>query len=386
MPRTATALDDGSDVSAASAVEAGLWFVTDTEVGIARRKRGKLFCYVDPDGREVRNDKTLARIRSLAIPPAWTDVWICPRARGHIQATGRDKRKRKQYRYHPEWRRVRDEAKFDRLVEFARALPKLRRVVNKDMSAPGLGRRKVLATVVHLLESTLIRVGNREYARSNKSFGLTTLQDRHVSIKGARIYFRFKGKTGKNWRLTHTHARVARIVRTCQELPGQHLFQYEDEGGETCAVTSQDVNDYLREVTGLPVSAKDFRTWAGTVLAAMALKEFDKVDSETAAKAHIRAAIEAVATRLGNTASICRKCYVHPEVLSCYLEGSLRESLSDKIKHELKRNISNFTPEEAATLALLHTRLARSIGNGMRASRARSRRVRGASDASAAVL
>lgn len=346
--------------SAANAEDAGLQFVADSEPGFSRRKRGKLFCYVDPDGREIRDLKTVNRIRALAIPPAWTDVWICPRADGHIQATGRDARRRKQYRYHSDWQRVRDEAKFDRLLAFGRLLPELRTAIGRDMARPGVGREKVLATVVHLLETTLIRVGNREYARANKSFGLTTLQDRHVSVKNGCIYFKFKGKTGKEWRLAHSHKRVARIVRTCQELPGQHLFQYEDDDGTLHAVTSQDVNAYLREITGMPVSAKDFRTWAGTVLAAMALSEFDKVDSQTAAKANIRAAIEAVATRLGNTASICRKCYVHPEVLTCYLDGSLRETLSRRVHQGLKHDLDHLPPEEAATLALLHARLNRS--------------------------
>lgn len=344
---------------AATAEDAGLKFVTDAEPGIARVKHGKLFRYIGPDGRVVRDDKTMGRIRSLAIPPAWTEVWICPRADGHIQATGRDARKRKQYRYHADWQRVRDEAKFDRLMAFGRLLPKIRRAIDRDMSRPGIGRRKVLATVVHLLETTLIRVGNREYVRANKSFGLTTLQDRHVSIKGSRIYFKFKGKTGKEWRLEHTHARVARIVRSCQDLPGQHLFQYEDDEAEVRKVTSQDVNAYLRDITGLPVSAKDFRTWAGTVMAAMALREFDKVDSQAAAKANIRAAIEAVAQRLGNTATICRKCYVHPEILTCYLEGALRDVLGRKVRKELKGEIAALPPEEAATLALLHARLNR---------------------------
>lgn len=344
-------------VWSASAEDAGLRFINDSEPGWERRKRGKLFAYIGVDGREIRDRHTVERIRALAIPPAWTDVWICRHANGHIQATGRDARGRKQYRYHPDWHQVRNEAKFDRLLAFARALPKLRAVVDVDMKSAGLGERKVLATIVHLLETTLIRVGNQEYARSNKSFGLTTLQDRHVKINGAQIYFRFAGKTGKEWRLTHKHARVARIVRTCQELPGQHLFQYENSEGGTSAVTSQQVNEYLREVSGLPISAKDFRTWAGTVLAAMALNEFDKVDSEAAANGNIRRAIETVAARLGNTASICRKCYIHPEVLSCYLEGSLQEALRETVRSELKSNISNLAPEEAATLALLHARL-----------------------------
>ena len=347
------------DPSEVAAEEAGLRFVSDASPGISRTKWTKLFRYAGPDGHLIRDQRTLARILALAIPPAWTDVWICPQADGHIQATGRDARGRKQYRYHADWQRVRDEAKFDRLMAFGRLLPKLRRTIKRDMSRTGIGRRKVLATVTHLLETTLIRVGNREYARANKSFGLTTLQDRHVSVRGTRIFFKFKGKTGKEWRLEHTHARVARIVRTCQDLPGQHLFQYEDDDGTAREVTSQDVNSYLREVTGMPISAKDFRTWTGTVLAAMALSEFDKVDTQAAAKANVRAAIASVAQRLGNTATICRKCYVHPEVLACYLEGALRDTLKRNVRNELRDDIAKLPSEEAATLALLHARLSR---------------------------
>lgn len=340
-----------------TAQEAGLRFVNDSEPGISRRQVGKTFRYLGADGR-IEDAATMARIRSLAIPPAWTDVWIAPRANAHIQATGRDARNRKQYRYHPDWMRARNDAKFDRLIAFGRALPAFRTAMRRHMAEPGLGRRKVLATVAHLLETTLIRVGNREYAKANKSFGLTTLLDRHVSIDGSQIRFKFRGKTGKEWCLKHSHRRVARIVQSCQDLPGQHLFQYEDEDGEARQVTSQDVNDYLREVTGMAVSAKDFRTWAGTVLAAMALREYDRVDSQTAA--NIRRAIEAVAARLGNTATICRKCYVHPEVLACYLEGSLIDTLNQKIRAELKNDLAELPPEEAATLALLHSRLSAS--------------------------
>lgn len=345
--------------SAATAEDAGLKFVSDTGPGISRTKPAKLFRYTGPDGHVVRDHSTLARILALAVPPAWTDVWICPRADGHIQATGRDARGRKQYRYHADWHRVRDEAKFDRLIAFGRLLPKIRRTIERDMSHPGFGRCKVLATITHLLETTLIRVGNREYARANNSFGLTTLQDRHVSVRGTRIFFRFKGKTGKEWRLEHMHPRVARIVRTCQDLPGQHLFQYEDVDGTPHEVTSQDVNNYLREITGMPISAKDFRTWTGTVLAATVLADFDKFDSPAAAKANVRAAIASVAKKLGNTATICRKCYVHPEVVACYLEGSLRKQLRRKVCSKLKSDVAKLPPEEAATLALLHKRLRR---------------------------
>lgn len=356
IPSNQPTIDTGTR-SRATAIDAGLRFVSDTDAGLTRVKHGKLFRYIDRDGKVVRDASTANRIRLLAIPPAWTDVWICRFPNGHIQATGRDARGRKQYRYHSEWQRARDEAKFDRLIAFGRALPKLRSKINRHMSRSGLGRTKVLATVTHLLEATLIRVGNREYARTNNSFGLTTLEDRHVSITGAKVFFRFKGKTGKEWRLEHSHARVARIVRRCQELPGQHLFQYEDDDGETREVTSQDVNDYLREITGMEVTAKDFRTWAGTVLAAMALAEFAKVDTKAAAKSNIRDAVGSVAARLGNTSTICRKCYIHPDVLTSYLEGSLRQTLSRKVGVELRRDLSRLPPAEAATLAFLHARL-----------------------------
>jgi DNA topoisomerase-1 len=345
--------------SLSAAKAAGLRFVSDDSKGIERRRRGKAFQYLLPSGATLNDRDELARIRKLAIPPAWTDVWICASPNGHIQATGRDARGRKQYRYHADWHRVRSEAKFDHLLTFARALPHIRDVVHREMSERGLGRRKVLATVVHLLETTLIRVGNREYARDNKSFGLTTLQDRHVEFSGSEVRFKFRGKSSKEWRLKVTDRRVARIVRSCQELPGQHLFQYEDDAGEICQISSADVNSYLREISGADVTAKDFRTWAGTVLAAMALKEFEQFDSETAAKRNIRAAIETVAARLGNTTTICRKCYVHPEVLNCYLEGTLVKTLTRKIRSELRDHAKHLSAEEAATLVLLHARLSR---------------------------
>jgi DNA topoisomerase I len=353
-------LDEGrcqslAEDSISSAEAAGLRFVSDESRGITRQRRGKAFQYRLPCGKPLKDRADLARIRKLAIPPAWTDVWICPSPAGHIQATGRDARGRKQYRYHADWNRVRDDAKYDRLLAFARALPRIRKTVHAHMSEGGLGRKKVLATVVHLLETTLVRVGNREYARDNKSYGLTTLQDRHVTFAGSEVRFKFRGKTGKEWRLKVSDRRVARIVRSCQELPGQHLFQYENDEGEVCQISSADVNEYLREIGGAEISAKDFRTWAGTVLAAMALAEFERFDSETAAKRNIRAAIAMVAARLGNTITICRKCYVHPEVLNCYLEGTLVKTLKQKIRKELREE--RLRPEEAATLMLLQSRL-----------------------------
>ena len=345
--------------SVASAEEAGLRFVADDERGITRLKSGKSFRYRAASGGAVKDAATLARIKSLVIPPAWTDVWICPRANGHIQATGRDARGRKQYRYHPDWTRVRDEAKFERLIEFGKALPKVRRTISRHMSERGLGQRKVLATVAYLLDTTLVRVGNREYARDNKSYGLTTLQDRHVTFSGSELRLQFRGKTGKEWKLKLSDRRAARIVRSCQELPGQHLFQYEDGEGVIRQVSSAHVNDYIRSIAGAEVTAKDFRTWAGTVLAAMALREFEPVEAEAVAKRNIRQAIEKVAARLGNTPAICRKCYVHPEVLTAYLDGKLAKLLQTAPDKALKRAFAALPAEEAATLLLLHVRTPR---------------------------
>jgi DNA topoisomerase-1 len=336
---------------------AGLSYASDAGPGIRRQSKGKSYSYRLQSGKVVRDGPTLRRIRELVIPPAWSDVWICPKANGHIQATGRDARGRKQYRYHADWSQSRDETKFNRIILFAKLLPKIRRTVRRHMRKRDLSREKVLATVVYLLENTLIRVGNAEYARTNKSYGLTTLKDGHVTFAGATAKFRFRGKTGKEWRVAVHDRRIARIVKGCQELPGQHLFQYEDEDGEPHPISSSDVNDYLRAVSGEDISAKDFRTWAGTVLAAAALSEFEAVDSDAVAKRNVRQAIEQVAMRLGNTPTICRKCYVHPEILSGYFEGELVDLLARKIEGELKLGLNTLSGAEAATLALLHRRL-----------------------------
>ncbi len=336
---------------------AGLIYVNDGDPGIERVPRGKSFFYRLTSGAAVKDASTLARVRALAIPPAWTDVWICKSPKGHIQATGRDDRGRKQYRYHAHWAQSRDETKFARLLSFAKVLPKIRKSVRRHMRRKGLDREKVLATVVYLLENTMIRVGNAEYARTNKSYGLTTLKDRHVSFTTSATKFRFRGKTGKEWQISVHDRRIARIVKGCQELPGQHLFQYEDKQGDARPITSSDVNEYLRTISGDDISAKDFRTWAGTVLAATALSEFEAFDSEAAAKRNVRRAIESVAMRLGNTPTICRKCYVHPEVFNGYLEGDLALLLTRKIEGELCQKLKDLSPAEAATLALLHRRL-----------------------------
>ena len=344
-----------------AARQAGLTYVDDAQPGIRREKRGDSFRYIGPRGNATKDRRTLIRIRSLAIPPAWTDVWICTREDGHLQATGRDARGRKQYRYHPEWRAVRDENKYGRLIAFAKALPKIRRRVARDLRRKGLTREKVLAAVVKLLETTLIRVGNDEYAKSNGSFGLTTMRDRHAQVRGAKIKFEFRGKSGKEHEIDLEDQRLARIVRACQDLPGQELFQYVDGDGQVRDIGSSDVNDYLREISGQDFTAKDFRTWAGTSLAAQALQEFEDFDSKAAAKRNITSAIERVAERLGNTTAICRKCYVHPAVIDAYMDRTLVETLKARTERELRESLKALCGEEAAVLALLQQRMERQI-------------------------
>jgi len=343
----------------ADAERAGLTYVSDEDPGLGRVTRGTGFAYRDARGRAIRDRDTTARIRRLAIPPAWTDVWICPSADGHIQATGRDARGRKQYRYHPEFMKARDATKYQRILDFAHALPAIRRRVSRDMAKPGLPFEKVVATVVHLLDSTLIRVGNADYARQNGSFGLTTLRDRHVAVERGALRFEFKGKSNKTWRLKLSDRRAARIVKSCQDLPGQHLFQFVDDDGSRRAVGSADVNRWLRDVSGRDITAKDFRTWAGTVLAAIALREFEAVDSDATAKANVREAIERVARRLGNTPTICRKCYVHPEILTSYLDGALALEVERRADAALRGDLADLKPEEIAVIAFLKARVRR---------------------------
>jgi len=344
---------------AAEAVEAGLRYVSDQTPGLRRQRRGERFKYLDAEGREIDAGATLDRIGRLAIPPAWTDVWICPRPNGHIQATGRDARGRKQYRYHDRWREFRDEDKYGRMLDFAKVLPRLRRRVARDVRRRGLPREKVLATVVRLLESTLMRVGNEEYARDNRSFGLTTLRGRHARVRGAHVAFVFRGKSGKEHEVGIEDRAIARIVKRCQDLPGQELFQYVDPDGSRHGIDSDGVNEYLRETTGQDFTAKDFRTWAGTVLAALALQELEQFDSETQAKRNVLEAIEKVARQLGNTRAVCRKCYVHPAVVDAYLDGSMAEILKGRAEAALQRSLHRLRPEEAAVLALLQQRLKR---------------------------
>jgi DNA topoisomerase-1 len=315
--------DDAATNGVAAARAAGLRYVTDSSPGYRRVPQNGGFRYVDAHGEPVKDEQVLARIRSLVIPPAWTDVWICAQANGHLQATGRDARGRKQYRYHARWRNVRDEAKYGRMASFGLALPSIRRAVDEALCLPGLPREKALATVVYLLEATLMRIGNEEYARENKSFGLTTLRNRHVRIAGSAVEFRFRGKSGVSHNVRVSDRRLARIIQRMRELPGQDLFQYLDEEGNVHAIGSADVNDYLREISGEDYTAKDFRTWAGTVLAALALREAAGFSSETEARRNIVRAIESVAERLGNTPAVCRKCYVHPGVLDAYLGGTV---------------------------------------------------------------
>ncbi|HYO08624.1 MAG TPA: hypothetical protein VER17_06590 [Tepidisphaeraceae bacterium] len=339
-----------------AAREAGLLYVSDDAPGYTRKKSGKGFVYVDQKGKPIRDEETLVRIRHLAIPPAYRDVWISPSPRGHIQAVGRDDRGRKQYRYHEKWREVRDENKYGRMVDFARALPRIRRQVARDLKLPGLPRAKVLAAVVRFMETTLIRVGNDEYARNNNSFGLTTLQDRHAKIARGKVKLEFRGKSGVEHEFEVEDPRLAEIAKKCQDLPGQELFQYVDPGGKVCDVGSQDVNDYLREITGESFTAKDFRTWYGTVLAATALQELEKFDSQAQAKKNIVRAVEAVAAKLGNTKAVCRKCYIHPEVFGAYMEGALVENVVRRAE-KLAASPAKLRPEEAAVLALLRRRL-----------------------------
>jgi DNA topoisomerase I len=339
--------------SAEAAEEAGLQYVGDDRPGYTRRAKGKDFEYLDTEGKKIRDEQRLLRIKRLAIPPAWTDVWICPSPNGHIQATGRDARGRKQYRYHERWREVRDENKFDRLALFAKALPNIRRRVAQDLKLPGLPRRKVLATIVRLLERTFIRIGNEEYARENKSFGLTTLKNRHVRVKGAQVRFRFRGKSGRHHEVDVNDRRVAKVIAKCQDLPGQDLFQYFDEEGEVQNVTSQDVNEHLREIGGEDFTTKDFRTWGGTVLAAIALSTQGNFETRKQAKSNIRTAICAVAEFLGNTPAVCRKCYVHPVVVEAYLNHTRIAGLNGAGKR-LKQ--PDLRAAERAVLKFLHTR------------------------------
>ncbi len=335
-----------------SARAAGLRHVTDALPGISRQRSGTGLRYLAPGGKAIRKRETLVRIRALAVPPAWREVWICARDDGHLQATGRDARGRKQYRYHDRWREVRDETKYARMPAFARALPRIRRRVSQDLALPELPRDKVLATIVRLLEATRMRVGNEEYARQNDSFGLTTLRVRQVRVRGATMSFRFRGKSGVRHDIALSDRRLAAIVRRMRDLPGYELFQYVDERGDTRAVDSADVNGYLRAIAGDEFTSKDFRTWAGTVLAAEALQTLD-----------LSKAIERVARQLGNTKAVCRKCYIHPAVIEAYLDGSLGQAMSGRnVEACVKRLLGS--PRRRSLLPALRQSLRRLRRNG----------------------
>ena len=355
---------------------AGLRYSSDTQPGIRRRRAGRGFTYLDPDGRTIRDAETISRIKSLAIPPAWTDVWISRWPNGHIQATGRDARGRKQHRYHRRWNEARDESKFDRMVAFAGALPAIRERIGADLARPGLPREKVLAAVVRLLELTLIRVGNEEYARLNKSFGLTTLRDRHADVTGTRVRFRFRGKGGQQHEVGLRDRRLASVVRRCQDLPGQELFQYVDDDGAVVDIASDDVNDYVREIAGGDFTAKDFRTWAGTVLAYRALRALQPADSAADARRNVVAAIRETAGRLGNTPAVAPKSYVHPAVLEAYMDGRVGGALIEAAEEQSEPPAEATPEEEDAVVDLLRQRLdddARRATNGRAASRPRGR-------------
>ncbi|HET8609153.1 MAG TPA: DNA topoisomerase IB [Burkholderiales bacterium] len=336
----------------ASATAAGLRYVADTAAGIRRLRCGSGFRYVNADGTAIRDRAEIRRIKALAIPPAWREVWICPLPNGHLQAVGRDQRGRKQYCYHERWREARDATKYGQMLAFGAALPRIRRRVANDIRRPGLSRTKVLATVVTLLDTTLIRVGNEEYARDNQSFGLTTMRERHVNVSGARIHFHFRGKSGKEHSIDVLDRRVANIVRRMLGLPGEVLFQYVNGDGERRNIEAQDVNAYLHAIAGTEFTAKDFRTWAGTVLALQALRALPDSTTVTQAKRNVGAAIETVATRLGNTKAICRKCYVHPDVIDAYLAGTLPAAVGQRPRSSR----GAFSPEETATLTFLKQR------------------------------
>jgi len=328
-------------------------YSTDSVRGIRRQRRGHGFSYIAANGKRISNPKTLERIKKLAIPPAWTDVWICPDKKGHIQATGRDAKGRKQYRYHSEYRQQRDETKFHRMLEFSRLLPKLRPQVEKHLSLPGLPRDKVLATVVRLLEKTLIRVGNEVYAKKNRSFGLTTMRDRHVEVSGAEIRFKFRGKSGVVHSVAINDRRLAKIVQQCQSLPGQDLFQFVDDSGKRQDISSHDVNDYLHRLTGHAVTAKDFRTWAGTMRAAIALRKAGPADEAREADKNVVQVVDEVADHLGNTREVCRKYYIHPRVIERYLNGEVIPETPPLSSSKRQRKSAALRRDELSVLKFL---------------------------------
>jgi DNA topoisomerase-1 len=346
-----------------SARAAGLRYVSDQKPGIRRKRFGKGFGYRHPDGKPVTDQETLRRIRSLVIPPAWTNVWICPNPNGHLQATGRDARGRKQSRYHPRWREVRDETKYEHMMLFGATLPRIREHVEQDLALPGLPKEKVLAAIIRLLETTFIRIGNEEYAKENGSYGLTTLRNKHVKVKGSTVTFDFRGKSGKEHVIDLHDRKLATIIKRCMDLPGYELFQYLDSDGERHSIDASDVNEYLRNITQQDFTAKDFRTWAGTVLACQLLREFEPFESESQAKKNVVAAIKSVAQRLGNTPSVCRKCYVHPAVLETYMSSAMvdnfKKEVAKEVEREVEKNLHELRDEEHTLLKLLNQKLAK---------------------------
>jgi DNA topoisomerase I len=341
---------------AKSAKIVGLRYISDNIPGIQRQLVDEEFCYINADGKEICDEEELSRFKSLVIPPAWTEVWICPLPYGHLQATGRDAKGRKQYRYHQHWRQVRSQTKFNRMIAFGEALPDIRKRVEKDMALKGIPKQKVLATVVKLLEITKIRVGNEEYAQTNKSFGLTTMRDRHVDISGSKIRFKFRGKSGVDHDIELSDHRLAKIIKRCQDIPGQELFQYLDEEDKRQSIDSGDINDYLKEITDLDFTAKDFRTWAGTVLAAQEFYEIGRFESQTQAKKNVTQAIKNVAQHLGNRPATCRKYYVHPAVIDAYMNDSLFDFM-EKAQNQKRASSHNLNPEEEAVLKLIEQHL-----------------------------
>jgi DNA topoisomerase-1 len=337
--------------------EEGLRYVSDAAPGYRRKRTGTSFSYYDKDGKRITDPAVIRRIKSIGIPPAYELVWICPSPNGHVQATGIDARGRKQYRYHPKWRELRDQNKYEHIMQFAAALPALRERIGSDMKRGGLPCEKVLATIVSLLEKTFIRVANAEYAEKNKSYGLTTMRRKHVAIGRGVLRFEFTGKSGKQWKLQVEDKRIAGIVKRCAEIPGHELFKYLGDDGKPHTVDSGDVNEYIKEITRQDFTAKDFRTWEGTVLAALALAELKKYDSQAEAKRNVAAAIEKVAKQLGNTPAVCRKCYVHPEILSAYMSGDLVKMIDAKIAQKLKRQYAKLSADEIMVLAFLRKRL-----------------------------
>ena len=341
-----------------SAKAVGLRYVRDHEPGIRRMKAGKGFRYVKADGTAVRDEAALRRIRSLVIPPAWTDVWICATDDGHLQAVGRDAKGRKQYRYHPSYRYQRDQTKYSRMLEFGKALENIRARVEEDLKLPGLPREKVLAAVVKLLESTCMRIGNDEYKQQNDSYGLTTLQDHHVEVEGNRMKFKFRGKSGQQQEIELNDPRISRIVKRCRDIPGYELFQYYDDTGNVVDVTSSNVNNYIREISGEDFTAKDFRTWGGTGWAALILEQLGRCETQTDTKKRVVEAIKEVASRLGNRPATCRKYYVHPAILDAYSDGSLFDSLKkfegDRrqeavVMHVVKSYVKNIAADKEAS-------------------------------------